>query len=183
MNAQQLITDLSAKGVKFELEGEGFRVRASRGLVSELMRDELAAAKPEILALLKLTDTQVTVSNIVGNCPHCWQPLLVSTHPLDDEVWIQCPTKPELFKALKHDAREWCRDCEQKLTVIARRCEECIQRLLLAPDAECEECGGLRFWRHRATKERPAGFAWYCANCEEPSGKAAFYELPDEKEV
>src|SRR5205085_10396964 len=141
--------DLSLKGVKFEVDGEGFRVRAPQGLVSEQMRDELAAAKSEIVALLKLVDAEVTVSHSVGNCPHCKAPLLVYIHPLDDEVWIQCPTKPAPFKALRHEAHEWCRDCGERLNLIAGRCAECIQRVMLAPDVPCSTCGGLRFWRHR----------------------------------
>jgi hypothetical protein len=177
MNVQRLITDLSVKGVRFELDGEGFRVRAPHGLITPEVRDELSAYKPEIVDLLKLMDAEVAVSYIAGNCPHCQQLLKVFTHPLDDEVWIQCPTKPELFKAFRHDAREWCQDCTDKLTVIAGRCSECIQRLMLAPDEACQECSSLSFWRYRATSERVAGFAWHCANCEEPTGKVAVYEL------
>jgi hypothetical protein len=177
MNAQALITDLQPKGVKFELDGDGFRVRAPFGLITPELREELAAAKPEILILLKQRDTEINVSHIAGDCPHCKAPLLVFTHPLDDEVWVQCPTRPELFKALKHKACEWCRDCAEKLTVIAGRCAECVQRVILAPDAPCSTCGSLRFWRHRASSDKPAGFLWRCANCEEPSGKVALYEI------
>ncbi|MBI3653689.1 MAG: hypothetical protein HY231_21870 [Acidobacteria bacterium] len=126
---------------------------------------------------IRLTDAEVRLSHIVGNCPHCRQPLQVYTHPLDDEVWIQCPTKPELFKALRHDGREWCRDCGELLTVIAGRCAECIQRLMLAPDELCKGCGSLCFWRHRASPERPAGFVWHCATCEAPTGKVALFEV------
>jgi ssDNA-binding Zn-finger/Zn-ribbon topoisomerase 1 len=179
MSAQNLIVELQAKGVRFELRDDSFRVLAPRGLITLELRDELTERKPEILALLKLTDAAIEVSHIVGDCPHCTQPLLVYTHPLDAEVWIQCQTKPELFKALKHEAREWCRDCGDKLTVIAGRCAECIQRLMLASDKPCTNCNGFRFWRHLAGQEQPAGFLWHCSNCEEPTGKVAIHELTE----
>jgi hypothetical protein len=121
-------------------------------------------------------DVEATVSHIVGNCPHCRQLLQVHTHPLDEGILIQCPTKPELLKALRHDAREWCQDCADKLAVIAGRCAECVHRIMLASDKPCPTCDGLRFWRHRANAEQPAGFAWHCANCEEPEGKVAIFE-------
>lgn len=177
MNARELITELSLAGVRFNVEGEGFRVLAPRGIITPELREELAECKPEILILLKQIDTEIKVSRIAGDCPHCKAPLLVFTHHLDGEVWIQCPTKPELFKALRHEAREWCRDCGEKLTVIAGRCAECVQRVMLAPDESCSTCGGLRFWRHRANQSQPAGFAWRCANCEEPTGKVAIHNL------
>jgi hypothetical protein len=127
-------------------------------------------------------DSAVTLTYIVGNCPHCRQPLKVFSMGLSREVWIQCPTRPELFKALNQDEREWCRDCEMKKSVICGRCSECIQRLLLCPDEPCPSCGSVRFWRHRASRDRVAGFAWRCANCEEPMGKVVVYELTIEKQ-
>lgn len=177
MTAQQLIFDLSLKGVKFEVEGEGFRIRAPQGLISEQMREELASAKSEIITLLRQTDTEIQASHIAGDCPHCKVPLLVFKYPLDDEISVQCPSRSNLFKIFKQDAREWCRDCGERLNVIAGRCVECIQRLMLAPDEPCFACGGLRFWRYRATREKVAGFGWYCINCKEPSGKVAVYEV------
>jgi hypothetical protein len=177
MSAESLIIDLQSKGVRFEIEAEGFRVHAPQGVITAKLREKLAECKPEIVALLKKTDAALQISHIAGGCPHCKAPLLVFTHPADAEVWIQCPTKPELFKALRHEACEWCRDCADKLTVIAGRCAECIQRLMLAPDVPCPVCKGLRFWRHRASSEQPAGFAWYCAECREPSGKVVSFEL------
>src|SRR5688572_13612941 len=157
MNAQNLICELQAKGGRFETQDEGFRVIAPRGIITPELRDELAERKPEVLALLSQTETQLAVSHVAGDCPHCKTPLLVFTHPIDDEVWIQCPTKSELFKALKHNAREWCRDCGEKLTVIVGRCAECIQRVMLAPDKFCSTCGGSRFWRHQVSKSQSAG--------------------------
>jgi hypothetical protein len=59
------------------------------------LRDEFSEHKPEILILLKQNETEITVSHIAGVCPHCRQPLQVFTYTLDDEAWIQCPTKPE----------------------------------------------------------------------------------------
>ena len=182
MNARELITRLSLDGAKFEVEGEGFRLRAPRGLISERLREALEKAKPEIVALLRLTDTEITVSQIAGNCPHCKQPLLVFTYPLDDEVWIQCPTNPELFKALRHTSPAWCSDCKERLPVIAGRCAECIQRVMLASDQLCESCTCRRFWRHLASRNKPAGFAWYCIDCKEPSGKVIVYELTERGE-
>jgi hypothetical protein len=182
MSAQNLITKLQAKGVRFEPLGEGFRVLAPIGLITPELRDELKERKPEILTLLKQTDVEIQVSHTAGDCPHCRAPLLVFTHPLDDEAWIQCPTKPKLFKALRHEACDWCRDCTERLSVIAGRCAECIQRVMLAPDVHCSTCSGSRFWRHRANPEQPAGFAWHCADCKEPSGKVVGYELTERGE-
>jgi hypothetical protein len=124
---------------------------------------------------------EITISRIIGVCPHCKAPLLVFTHALDEYVWISCP-EGVLFKSLKHSAPQWCQDCEQKLPVIAGHCAECIQRVMLAPDDPCSMCGGSRFWRHLANKRKPAGFAWRCANCEEPTGKVAVYELTIEQQ-
>src|SRR5437868_1686737 len=159
MKAQRLVTDLHAQGVKFELDGESFRIRAPRGLITPELRDELAERKPEILALLRQTDTEIKVSYLVGDCPHCRRPLEVRMHPLDDEVLINCP-EGILIKVLKHDACEWCIDCADKLTVIAGRCADCIRRLMLASNKPCPDCNGVRFWRFRANKVQPAGFAW-----------------------
>jgi hypothetical protein len=183
MNAQQLIADLTARGGKFELEGESFRVRAPQGIITPELRDQLSEHKPEILTLLRQTDVEIQVSHTAGNCPHCRRPLLVFTHPLDDEVWIACPTKPELFKALRQEATEWCRDCGEKLPCVAGRCRDCIERVMLAPDDVCSICEGLQFWRNSANCDRPAGFAWYCAGCQEPTIKAVIYELSDKEKI
>src|ERR1041384_8279986 len=100
---------MSAEGVKFELDGGSFRVRAPRGFITPELRDELAERKPEILALLKQTAKEIQVSYAVGDCPHCRRPLEVRTHPLDDEVLIHCP-EGVLIKALKNAGGEWCID-------------------------------------------------------------------------
>jgi hypothetical protein len=123
------------------------------------------------------TDFAVLITYIVGNCPHCRQPLKVFKISESGEVWIQCPTKPELFKALYQDDREWCRDCEIKKSIICGRCSECIQRLLLCTNEACPSCGSLRFWRHRASKDKPAGSLWRCMNCDEPTGNVAIYTI------
>jgi putative DNA primase/helicase len=124
----------------------------------------------------------VNVGEVVGDCPHCSQPLLVLTRPGNDKVRVQCPSNPELFKVLRNEDRERCRDCDQHLPVIAGRCAECIQRLMLASDKPCTNCGSGRFWRYRATKERSAGFAWYCAYCIEPSDEFVIFELQNVEE-
>src|SRR5262245_17289953 len=103
MSAQKLIAEVQAIGGRFELSDDGFNVRAPHGSVTPTICEELRTHKPEIITLLKQTDAEVTVCHIAGlDCPHCRQPLQVFTHPLDEEVWIQCQTKPEIFKQLKH---------------------------------------------------------------------------------
>jgi hypothetical protein len=122
-------------------------------------------------------DSAITLTYSVGNCPHCRQPLKVFNLGGTGEIWIQCPTKPDLFKALYQDERERCRDCEIKKSVICGRCSECIQRLLLCPKEVCPSCGSLRFWRHRASKDQPAGSLWRCMSCDEPTGNVAVYTI------
>ena len=122
-------------------------------------------------------DSAITLTHSVGNCPHCRQPLKVFKLGKNGEVWIQCPTKPELFKALYQDNRVRCRDCEIKKSVICGRCSECIQRLILCTNEACPSCGSLRFWRHRSSKDKPAGFLWRCMNCDEPTGNVAIYTI------
>jgi hypothetical protein len=180
MNAQNLLGQLQSKGVRFEPDGEDFRILAPRGLLTPALLDEIKERKPEILALLSQAKTQPEISHLAGLCPHCRQKLTVYTHALDEEVWIVCPTRPDLFKGLRHQSNRWCRDCGERLPVVAGRCKDCIRRLLLAPDYHCDKCGGSRFWRHLANRYRPAGFAWYCTNCIAPAGKVAVYQLTNE---
>lgn len=177
MSAQHLLSQLQSQGMRFVPEGEGFRILAPRGLLTQELLDQLRDRKPEIIALLSQDESQLNLSYVVGLCPHCRQELQVSTHALDDEVWIYCPTKPDLFKVLNQQSNQWCMDCKERLTVIAGRCAECIQRLMLAPDQACSECGGTRYWRHLAKRYRPPGFAWHCATCKAPTGKIAIYQL------
>jgi hypothetical protein len=177
MNAQYLLSQLQSKGVRFVPEGEDFRILAPRGLLTKDLLDGLSERKAEIITLLSQAESQLSLSHVAGPCPHCKQELQIYTHALDDELWVLCPTKPDLFKALKHYTDQWCRDCGERLARIAGRCAECIQRLMLAPDAACSNCGGSRFWRNLASRYRPAGFAWYCITCKAPTGKIAIYQL------
>jgi hypothetical protein len=177
MTAQSLLSQLQSKGVQFVREDEDFRILAPRGLLTRELLDQLSEHKPEIIALLISVESQLSLSHVAGLCPHCNQELQVYTQALDDEVWIQCPTKTDLFKVLKHQTDQWCRDCGERLARVAGRCAECIQRLMLAPDAPCRNCGNTRFWRNLANRIKPAGFAWHCANCKAPAGKIAIYQL------
>ena len=198
MTAVELITELRERGVLIETNGERLRIDAPKGTVTPELREALVLHKAEVLVLLdssQLAETArciqadfrhrgVLVSENVGPCPHCQKPLLIYSHPDDDSVWVECPSGRErLFKVLRRAEDETtpalCSDCEQKPAFITGRCPECIQRLMLCPDDPCEKCGGLRYWRHRANKTQPAGFAWYCGLCcKPPTGmNVAWYEL------
>jgi hypothetical protein len=177
MNAQSLLSQLQSKGARLVPEGGDFRILAPRGLLTQDLLDQLSEHKPEIITLLSQVESQPSLSHVAGLCPHCNQVLQVYTQALDDEVWIQCPTKTDLFKVLKHQTDQWCRDCGERLARVAGRCAECLQRLMLAPDTACSNCSGSRFWRYLFNHKKPAGFAWYCINCKRPTGKIAIYQL------
>jgi hypothetical protein len=175
VNPENQITGLQTQEGRLEPEGESFKESPPDHIKAE--SDNLSQYPPDISILHELPDTEIRVTHNAGDCPHCQQELQLYTHALDDRVWVQCPTNPEIFKVLKEEIRDWCRDCEQKLPVAAGRCAECIRRVVLAPDEACSTCGSGRFWRHKANRNQPAGFAWHCADCKKPTGKIAFYEI------
>jgi hypothetical protein len=176
MNTLELIVEAQSIGIRFELAGEGFKVVAPSGTVGPAQREGLAARKAEVIALLK----QPEVSFIAGDCPHCRRPIEVRQHSARNEVWFRCP-EGRLFKRFKQTSNEWCSDCGIKLSALAGRCIECLRRVMTAPDEACPICSGPRFWRYRASIEKPAGFAWYCAGCFAPFDKVALYELTGEE--
>lgn len=179
MKAQQIISELQAKGARFELNGEGFNINAPQGLITAELKEELTELKPEILLYLTRSESQIEALLIAGlDCPYCSKPIEVITHPLDDEIWLHCIDPECIIMTLRHDNCEWCRDCGQKLTMIAGRCMECLLRVLLASNESCVTCGSQRFWRQAATAERPAGYTWRCAICHEPPENAVYFELP-----
>jgi TubC N-terminal docking domain len=188
MNAVELITELRSLGVALEAEGDRLRIEAPKGAVTPELREALTASKDEVIRLLALRRQSVTVSESVGPCPHCGSPLLVSSHPLKDEICVQCPTRPNILKFIKIRGDEstpmLCSDCATMPAFITGRCPECIQRLLLCPDEACEKCGSSRYWRHRANENQPPGFKWYCARCTLPSTRnVAWYELANSNAI
>ncbi len=172
MTTARIIINLQAKGAKFEIAGDGFIIKAPQGLVTDKLRQELTKRKPDILRLLTHKDSSIETRFFKGlDCPRCQKPVEVITHSLDEEVWLHCVDSECLFKHLKHDKREWCRDCGQKVNVLAGRCVECLKRLLLAPNESCSKCGDNRFWRYQRNKERSASAVWRCVNCTLPPDK------------
>jgi natural product biosynthesis luciferase-like monooxygenase protein len=53
MNLNQLLTDLSNKGIKLWLEGDQLRLRAPKGALSKELRQTLAKSKQDLIALLR----------------------------------------------------------------------------------------------------------------------------------
>ncbi len=193
MTAVELLSDLRARGVRVEVNGDRLRIDAPRGALNQETKESLARHKAELLALLNrdgfieakqeyhqaVHHRGFLVSENIGPCPHCLKPLLVLSHPEKDFIKVECP-EGELFKSLRlsedEHAQALCSDCSRLPAFLTGRCPECIQRLLLCPE-ECPKCGGSAFWRYRASEGRPAGFAWYCANCSPASTRnVAIYE-------
>ncbi|WP_299487985.1 hypothetical protein [Acaryochloris sp. IP29b_bin.137] len=58
MNASELVTSLSQKGIRIWAENEKLNIRSPKGVVTPALRSEIAAHKTEILALLKQGDRQ-----------------------------------------------------------------------------------------------------------------------------
>src|SRR5262249_25474411 len=139
MNAQEFISDLQVKGVRFELTGDdSFTVKAPSGLITAELKELLTERKPEIITLLMRNESRIEARYFKNlDCPRCREPVEVLTHPLDEEVWLHCLDPECLFKHLRHDSREWCRDCGQKLNLIAGRCVDCLRRVLLSPNEPC----------------------------------------------
>lgn len=181
MNAQELVSNLQVKGVRFERTGDdSFTVKAPPGLITAEVKELLTEQKAEIITLLSQTESQIEARFFKGlDCPRCRKPVEVITHPLDEEVWLRCVDPGCLIRTLHHNACEWCKDCGQKLNVIAGRCAECLKRVMLAPSEPCEKCGAARFWRRRMARDKPAGTAWHCAGCEEPFEGAVYFRLPE----
>jgi hypothetical protein len=179
MKPEKIISEVQAIGGTFVLDDEGFRVRAPKEKLTPDLCEALAAYKPEIIALLSRTETLIQKTTIPAlYYPRCFMPVVVWTHPMDDEVWFNC-ADCRLFKTLKHAAGEWCADCGVKFPKLCGRCAGCISLVMLAPDAPCPRCNGLRFWRHRTVKNKHAGFVWYCIECFEPADKVAVYKLSE----
>jgi hypothetical protein len=164
-----------------EANGDKLRIDAPKGALTEELRTALAESKAEIMALL--ANSGITVGEGVGPCPHCQNPLRVISHPLDMEIIIECPTRPDLFRKWlmlteEESAPSLCADCGLMPSLITGRCPECIQRLMLCPDELCGKCGGGRYWRHRANDSQPPGFRWRCAICDPAASRnVAWYEL------
>ena len=157
----------------------------SQRVVYEKYEADCDLAEADLRIQADLRHRGILVSENVGPCPHCQKPLLIYSHPDDDSVWVECPSGREgLFKVLRRAEDETtpalCSDCGLMPALITGRCPECIQRLMLCPNDPCEKCGGLRYWRHRANKTQPAGFAWHCSQCQPLTGKnVAWQELAE----
>jgi hypothetical protein len=137
--------------------------------------DKPVAQKRTIPARLKVVQENndgVIISEGVGPCPHCGSPLLVFTHELDDEIWIQCPEEEKRwFKSVKWpkvgEEPAICTDCEISPTLIASWCSGCIQKFMFCPDEPCPSCEKMSYWRPRIIAEG-SEVAWYCGNCVPP---------------
>src|SRR5262245_42233462 len=68
MNAQKMVSDLQAAGVRFVLDGDGFQVIADRGRVADATRQTLATHKPEIYVMLQ---TEEAHELLLARCPSC----------------------------------------------------------------------------------------------------------------
>lgn len=90
MNAQEIITNLHAKGARFELDRDGFRVRAPQGLVTESMREALITYKAEIVCLL------ITESNA---CPNC--AVRLRTSEADNHTAFECSANPLHYSEIR----------------------------------------------------------------------------------
>jgi hypothetical protein len=194
MTAIEFLSDLRSRGVQIEANGDRLVIDAPRGVLNQKVKESLTRYKAELLALLTaysvsetgrlihqaMPHTSKLMSEDAGPCPHCLKPLLVFSQPEENIIKVECP-EGRMSKLLRlaedESAQADCSDCSRMPAFLTGRCPECIQRLLLCPD-ECQKCGGSAFWRYRASDDKPAGFAWYCANCRPPCTRnVARYEV------